>query len=64
MYATHLKCVNCSKSFPINAGPFICDDCGEEYVGPIRVVIGLEEVEYDYSNFSLTREDLSARQDL
>jgi threonine synthase len=63
MYATHIKCVNCLKHYPISAGPFICPDCGEEYVGPVRVLIGLEEVVYDYSNFSLTKEELSSRQD-
>jgi len=63
MYATHLKCVNCGKKTPISAGPFICDQCGEEYVGPVRVIIGLEEVEYDYSGIALTREQVDARAD-
>jgi len=63
MYATHIKCVNCSKTFPISAGPFICDVCGEKYVGPVRVIIGLEEVEYDYGELSLTRDEVDSRSD-
>jgi threonine synthase len=63
MYATHLKCINCLKTFPISKGPFVCEDCGEEHVGPLRVVIGLQEVEYDYTDFSLTKEILAARQE-
>ena len=63
MYATHLKCINCSNRFPLSAGPFICPNCGEEFVGPVRVIIGLEEVVYDFAGFSLSRDELAARPD-
>ena len=63
MFATHLKCINCLRKFPLSAGPFICPDCGVETIGPVRVIIGVEEVIYDFSGFSLSREEISARPD-
>lgn len=63
MHATNIKCVNCSKQYPISAGPFICQGCGEEYVGPVRVIVGLQEVEYDFRDLDLTKQELSARTD-
>jgi threonine synthase len=63
MYATHLECINCSRKFPLSSGPFICPDCGEEFVGPVRVIIGVEEVIYDFTGFPLSREELTARSD-
>jgi threonine synthase len=61
MFATNLKCINCDRKFPISSGPFICPDCGEKYVGPVRVIIGVQEVEYNFLDFTLSRDELDSR---
>jgi len=58
-----LKHVNCSKKHPISTGSFICEDFGEKKIGPVNVITGLTEVEYDYSKSLLTKEGLEINTD-
>ena len=61
--AVGLKCVKCGEVYPISAGPFVCQQCGERVVGPVRIVEGLLEVVYDYDKNPLTKEIVESRAD-
>lgn len=62
-YARSLRCVNCGEKYPIRKGVHICEDCGEEKVDHVAIIKGLLEVEYDYGEFTLTKDDLESRSD-
>ena len=57
------RCVNCSTLYPISTGPFICPKCGERQIGTVRVIVGLQEVVYDYSKITVTKRQLAGRTD-
>lgn len=50
MKATTMKCMKCSKEFPVSLDRYVCDDCGIE---------GILDIVYDYNSINISREEIA-----
>lgn len=59
--ATGIRCTNCGQTYPLGAAPLICETCGDREVGPVRIIVGLAEIVYDYDRITVSHEEITNR---